>query len=81
MCVSLFLRCIENDRVEIFCENVWRNSIAIGKENQLECVFISDGIMLGDFLNGGWPCKYRVENVSFKKMFKVFSCRCSFLFC
>ena len=81
MCVSLFLRYIENDRVEIFYENAWGNSIAIGKENQLECVFISDGIMFGDFLNGGWPCKYRVENVSFKKMFKVFSCRCSFLFC
>ena len=39
VCVSLLLVCIENERVEIFCENVWRNSIAINKENQLESIF------------------------------------------
>ena len=47
-----FRGCIENERVEIFYENVWGNSIAIGKENQLGCVFISDGIIFKDFLNG-----------------------------
>ena len=39
--------------MEIFYENVWRSSTAIGKENQLECVFISDEIMFEDFLSEG----------------------------
>ena len=34
-----FWGCIENERGEIFYENVWGNSIAIGKENLFECVF------------------------------------------
>ena len=37
------------------------NSVAIGKENWFESVSISDGVMFDDFLNGGWPCRYRVE--------------------
>ena len=39
---------------------------------QLECIFISDKIMFDDFLNGAWPCRYRVKNLSDKKMFKDF---------
>ena len=71
MCTFLcFGGCIENERVEIFYENIWGNSIAIGKEMQLECIFISDKIMFDDFLNRAWPCRYRVKNLSVKKMFK-----------
>ena len=64
--------CIENERVEIFCENVGKFHCH-RQRDPLEYVFISDGIMFEDFFNGGWPCRYRVENLSVKKMFKIFS--------
>ena len=35
--------------------------------------FVGDSAMFEDFPYGGWPCRYRAENVSVKKMFKVFS--------
>ena len=66
-----FQGCIKNELVEIFYENVWGTSIAIGKDNQLESIFIGDRVMFDGFLNGGWPCRYSVKNLSLKKMFQV----------
>ena len=76
-----FWGCIENESVEVFCKDVWGNSITICKENQFKDIFVGYGVMFEDFPYGGWPCRYRVENASVKKMFKVFSFGYTFLFC
>ena len=46
-----FWRCIENESIKIFYKYVWANSIAIRKENEVECVFTDDCVMFEDFLN------------------------------
>ena len=33
-------------------------------------MFVGDGMMFDDL----WPCRYREENISVEKIFKVFSC-------
>ena len=67
--------------VEVFHKDVWGNSITICKENQLKGIFVGYDVMFEDFPYGEWPCGYRVENVSIKEMFKVFSFGYTFLFC
>ena len=76
-----FWGCIENESVDIFYKDVWGRSITLRKENKFEGIFVGDGVMVEGFPNGGWPCRKRVENISIKKMFKVFSCGYKFLFC
>ena len=72
--------CIKNRSVEVFYKEVWGNSITNVRKNVWR-YFFGYGVMLEDFLNGEWPGRYRVENVSFKKIFKVFSFGYPFLFC
>ena len=81
MYVSIFLGGVL--RIEVY-----RCSIKTFREIPLPNVrkivwryFFGYGVMLEDFLNGGWPGRYRVENVSVKKMFKVFSFGYMFFFC
>ena len=73
--------CIENESVDVFCKDVWRNFITIYRENQFKGIFVGYGVMFEDFPYGGWPCGYSVENVSIKEMLKVFSFVYTFLFC
>ena len=51
-CVSIleFLHCIWYQRVDIFYEDVWENTIVIGKNNHFGYIFISNGAMFEDFL-------------------------------
>ena len=51
------------------------------KESQFKGIFVGYGAMFEDFPYGGWPCRYRVENVYIKEMFKFFSFGYTFLFC
>ena len=61
---------IEYQRVEIY-EDVWKNTIVTGRKNYFECVFISKGVMFEHFFNGGWPYKYRVENIIVNEMSQI----------
>ena len=81
VCVSLLLRIYwEWTCRDILSKRLRKFHCRRQRESAWMC-FISDGIMFEDFLNGGWLCRYRVENLFVTKMFKVFSCRSSFLFC
>ena len=53
--------------------------MTIWKQNHLKGIFARYGVMFHDFPYGGWPCGYRIENVSMKEMFKVFSFGYTFL--
>ena len=77
--LTYFWVCVENESVKVFYKDVWGNAITICKE--FKGIFVNYGVMFEDFSYGGWPCRYRVENVSVKKMFKVFSFGYTFLFC
>ena len=44
-------------------------------------IFVGYGVMFKDFPYEGWPCRYKIENVFIKKMFKVFSFGYRFLLC
>ena len=44
--------------MEIFYKDACRNFITIHKGNYFESIFVGDGVILEDFPNGEWPCRW-----------------------
>ena len=40
----------------------------MGKKNQFECIFVSNGAIIEDFFNGGLPYRYNIEKLAVDKM-------------
>ena len=40
----------------------------MGKKNQFECIFVSNGAIIEDFFNGGLPYRYNIKKLAVDKM-------------